>query len=113
LHYFLGLQVFQTKEGIFLSQSKYSFDIIYRFHMEDSKPTPSPFQFGVKITASFTYPEVDSTLYHRLVGSLLYLTHTHIDISFFVGLVSWYMKTPHKIHWKGDKRILQYLWGIV
>ena len=43
LHYFLGLQVLQTKEGIFLSQSEYACDLLRRFHMEDCKPTPSPF----------------------------------------------------------------------
>ena len=42
LHYFLGLQVLQTK-GIFLSQSKYACDLLRCFHMEDCKPTPSPF----------------------------------------------------------------------
>ena len=40
LHYFLGLQVLQTKEGIFLSQSMYACDLLRRFHMEDCKPTP-------------------------------------------------------------------------
>jgi hypothetical protein len=106
LHYFLGLQVLQTKEGIFLSQSKYACDLLHHFHMEDSKPTPSPFQSGVKLVATCTSPKVDATLYHQLVGSLLYLTHTHPDISFVVGLVSWYMQTPHEIHWKVTKRIL-------
>jgi len=48
-NYFLGLQVFQTNEGIFLSQSKYACDILRRFHMNNCKPAPSPFQYGVKI----------------------------------------------------------------
>jgi hypothetical protein len=109
LHYFLGLQVLQTKEGIFLSQSKYACDLLHHFHMDDSKPTPSPFQSGVKLVATCTSPEVDATLYHQLVGSLLYLTHTHPDISFVVGLVSWYMQTPHESHWKETKRILWYV----
>jgi hypothetical protein len=43
LHYFLGLQVFQTNEGIFISHSKYACDLLRRFHMDDCKPTPSPF----------------------------------------------------------------------
>ena len=42
LHYFLGLQVLQTKEGIFISQSKYACDLIFQFHREYCKPTPSP-----------------------------------------------------------------------
>jgi len=36
------------------------------------------------------------------------LTHTHPDLSFVVGLIAWYMKTPHEIHWKAAKRIVQF-----
>ena len=97
LHYFLGLQVLQTKEGIFLSQSKYACDL-RRFHMEDCKPTPSPFQFGVKLYTTFTSPEVDATLYRQLVSSLLYLTHTRTGLSFVIGCVPLYLQTPHEIH---------------
>ena len=71
LHYFLGLQVLQTNEGIFLSQSKYACDLLRHFHMEDSKPTLSPFYSGVNLDTTYTSPEVDATLYLQLIGSLL------------------------------------------
>ena len=80
--------------------------------MDDCKPTPSPFQSGVKLSSTCTSPEVDATLYHQLVGSLLYLTHTRPDLSFAVGLVSRYMQTPHESHWKTTKRIIRYVCGI-
>jgi hypothetical protein len=79
--------------------------------MEDSKPTPSPFQFGVKLVATCTSPKLDATLYCQLVGYLLYLTHTCLDLSFVVGFFSRYMKTPDKNHWKETKRILRYVQG--
>jgi hypothetical protein len=88
MHYFLGLQFLQTNEGIFLSQYMYACDLLCHFHMDDCKPTPSPFHSGVKLSATCTSPEVDATLYHELVGSLLYLSHSHPDLSFVVGLVS-------------------------
>eukprot|EP00253_Pinus_taeda_P034474 PITA_34474 len=44
LHYFLGLQVLQSREGIFLSQCKYACDLLCFFHMED-------FQFGIHYSA--------------------------------------------------------------
>jgi hypothetical protein len=113
LHYFLGLQVLQTNEGIFLSRSKYACDLLCHFHMDDCKSTPSPFQSRVNLTATYTSPEVDATLYRQLVGILLYLTHTHPNLSFVVGLVAWYMKTPHESHWKAAKRILRYVCGTV
>jgi hypothetical protein len=71
LNYFLGLQVLQTNQGIFLSQSKYVCDLLRRFHMEDCKPTPSTFQSGVKLVATYTSPKVDATLY-LLRGKSLY-----------------------------------------
>jgi hypothetical protein len=81
--------------------------------MDYCKPTPSPFQYKVKLTATCTSPEVDATLYYHLVGSLLYLTHTCPNLSFVVGLVAWYMRTPHEIHWKVAKMILLYVCGTV
>eukprot|EP00253_Pinus_taeda_P021274 PITA_21274 len=89
LHYFLGLQVLQTKEGISLSQSNLE----------------SNFQSLVNS------PEVCATLYRQLVGKLLYLTHTRPDLSFVVGLVARFMQTPHESHWKAAKRILRYVRG--
>ena len=79
LHYFLGLQVLQSKEGITLSQSKYACDILHHFHMEDCKATPSPFYSGVKLSVNCTTPEVDATLYRQLVGKIMYLTHTRLN----------------------------------
>jgi hypothetical protein len=100
LHYFLGLQVFQTNEGIFISQYNHFCDLLRRFHMDSCKPTHSPFQYEVKLTTTCTFAKVDATMYCQLVGSLLYLTDTHPDISFDVGLVSRYMKKPHESHCK-------------
>ena len=81
--------------------------------MEDYKPAPSPFQFGVKPSVTCTTPEVDATLYRQLVGKLLYLTHTHPDLSFVVSLVARFMHQPHESHWKAAKRILRYIRGTV
>jgi len=113
LHYFLGLQVLQSKEGISLSQSKYDCDILCHFHMEYCKPTPSPFQSGFKLSVTCTSPEVDATLYRQLVGKLLYLTHTCPNLYFVVGLVARFMKNPRESHWKEAKRIIHYVRGTV
>eukprot|EP00253_Pinus_taeda_P026377 PITA_26377 len=85
LHYFLGLQTLQSKEGISLSQSKYPCDLLRHFHMEDCKSAPSPFQSGAKLSVTCTSPEVDATLYRQLVGKILYLIHTRPNLSFVVG----------------------------
>eukprot|EP00253_Pinus_taeda_P021193 PITA_21193 len=107
LHYFLGLQVLQSKEGISLSQSKFSCDLLRHFHIEDCKPAHSPFQSGVKLSVTCTSPEVDATLYRQFVGKLLYLTHTRPDLSFVVGLVARAEASPLLVgfsdsDWAGD-----------
>eukprot|EP00253_Pinus_taeda_P024412 PITA_24412 len=111
LHFFLGLQVLQSKEGISLSQSKYACDLLSHFHMEDYKLAPSPFQARAKLSITCTSPEVDATLYRQLVGKLLCLTHTRTGLSFDFGLIARSMKNPHESHWKAAKRILCYVRG--
>jgi hypothetical protein len=81
--------------------------------MDNYKPTPSPFQSGVKLVATCTSPKVDATLYRQLVGSLLYLTHTRPNLSFVVSPVARYIQTPHERNWKVAKRILRYVYGTV
>ncbi|XP_059078089.1 secreted RxLR effector protein 161-like [Cryptomeria japonica] len=79
--------------------------------MVDCKGAPTPFLSRLKLEASCSSPLVDATLYHQLVGSLIYLTHTRPDISYVVGLVSRFMQEPHELHWKAAKRILHYVQG--
>eukprot|EP00253_Pinus_taeda_P021158 PITA_21158 len=105
--------VLQSKEGISLSQSKYVCDLLRHFHMEYYKPAPSPFQSRAKLSVTCTSPEFDATLYCKLVGKLLYLTHTCPDLSFAIGLIARFMKTPHESHWKEAKRILHYVQGTI
>ena len=113
LHYFLGLQVLQSNKGISLSQSKDTCDLLCHFHMEDYNPAPYPFQSGAKLSVTCTSPKVDATLYRQLVGKLLYLKHTFLDLSFFVGLIARFMQNPHESHWKAAKRILRYVRGTI
>ena len=113
LHYFLGLRVHESLDGIFIYQEKYALDLLQRFGMADCKTVPTPFQSGVTLTTSCTSPLVNPSLYRQLVGSLLYLTHTRPNISFAVGFVSRFSQDPHDSHWKAAKRILRYLKGTV
>jgi hypothetical protein len=54
-------------------------------------------------------PYSDPERYRRLVGKLIYLTITRLDISFAVGVVSQFMQSPHKDHWDAVIRILKYI----
>ena len=54
---------------------------------------------------------VDLTLYKSMVGSLMYLTATRLDLMHAVSLISRFMETPRDSHWQAGKRILRYVKG--
>ena len=79
--------------------------------MAECRPIPFPFLSGIILEEGKHTPPMDCTIYQQLIGSLLYLTHSHPGICYSVNDVSRYMQQPHDIHWKADKRILQYIQG--
>ena len=79
--------------------------------MSDYKAASTSFLLGVKLEEKCFTPLVDVTLYRNLVGSLIYLTHTHPDIPCVVGMVSHFMQELHELHWKETKYILHYIEG--
>jgi hypothetical protein len=111
LHYFLRIEITWSSSRISLAQPKYALDLLAHFHMVDCKLALTPFLSRVKLEAKCSTPLVDATLYHQLVGRLIYLTHTHPDISFVVGIVSHFMMEPHELHWKAVKHIFHYIQG--
>jgi len=76
LHFFIGLYIIYDALGIKLSQAKYDWDLLEKFHMTDCKYAPTPFLSRVRLEDGHDTPVVGNTLYRQLVGSLLYLTHT-------------------------------------
>ena len=111
MRFFLGLDVEQSEKGIFNSQSKYANEVLKRFRMLNCKTTPTPVATGTKLSKEDCSPNVDPTLYKRLVGSLMYLTATRPDIMFAVSLISRFMESPKDSHWQVGKRILRYVAG--
>eukprot|EP01018_Ginkgo_biloba_P029557 Gb_20738 [translate_table: standard] len=111
LHYFLGIKIWQSGKGIFMSQVKYAMDILKKFNMSDCKPLATLVQFGLKLSKYEDSDSVDTTLYRQLIGSLIYLSSTRPDISYAVSLVSRFMADPKIEHWKITKRILRYIRG--
>eukprot|EP00253_Pinus_taeda_P004196 PITA_04196 len=94
LHYCLGVEVWQTENNIFLSQSKYARNLVDRFRMQDCKLATTPMEPVLKLSAQSSSPLVDETLFRQLVGSLIYLTATRPDISFPVSYISRFISDP-------------------
>ncbi|KAK8937447.1 hypothetical protein KSP39_PZI012254 [Platanthera zijinensis] len=111
LSYFLGVEVKQGEDGIFISQKKYAEEILKKFRMEDSKPISTPADPGMKLSKEPKEGAVDSTLFKSLVGSLRYLTFTRPDIMYAVEVVSRHMEEPKEDHFTAAKRILRYING--
>ena len=110
LRYFLGIEVMQSKHGIFLSQRKYVFDLLFETGKLGVKPCSSPIVSNVHLTREGETFE-DPERYRRLVGKLNYLTVTRPDIAHSVSVVSQYMSSPTVDHWPDLKQILCYFKG--
>jgi transposase InsO family protein len=108
LHYFLGIEVAYSAQGIYLSQRKYILDLLTETGMLDCKPAATPIEQNHRIVADLGDP-VDKSKYQRLVGRLIYLSHTRPDISYAVSIVSRYMHDPRSSHMDAVNRILRYL----
>ncbi|KAL1321588.1 hypothetical protein AAHE18_14G137900 [Arachis hypogaea] len=112
MSYYLGIEVKQIEDGVFISQQAYARELLKKLNMLDCNPSNTPMEYGVKLFKEEDgVRKVDQTLFRSLVGSLWYLTCTRPDILFSVGLVSRYMENPTEIHMKAAKRILRYLKG--
>ena len=107
--YFLGIEVKQDEEGIFVSQERYVKEILKKFSVEDCQHVDTPVEFSIKISKDGEEKAVNPTYYKSLVGCLRYLTCTRPNILFGVSLVSRYMETPKTSHLQVAKRILRYI----
>uniref|UniRef100_A0A2N9IIL2 Integrase catalytic domain-containing protein n=1 Tax=Fagus sylvatica TaxID=28930 RepID=A0A2N9IIL2_FAGSY len=111
LSYFLGLEVSSSSDGYYLTQAKYTSDLISRAGITDSKIVDTPIEYNNRLNTHDGEPLPDATLYRQLVGSLVYLTVTRPDISYAVHIVSQFMAAPRSLHYAAVLRILRYLKG--
>ncbi|RDX68372.1 hypothetical protein CR513_52649, partial [Mucuna pruriens] len=111
MRYFLGLEVLQRLDDIFLCQKKYALEMLQRFGMDRINSVHNPIVPGVKLTKDESGVKVDKTYYKQIVGSFMYLTSTQPDMMFVVNLISKYMENPIELHLLVAKRVLRYLKG--
>ncbi|KAJ9542522.1 hypothetical protein OSB04_029028 [Centaurea solstitialis] len=111
LSFFLGLQVKQTKEGIFINQSKYTKDLLKKFSFESCSPMKTPMAPPLKLDSDPNGNSVNITEYRGMIGSLLYLTASRPDIMFSTCLCARFQADPKESHLYAVKRIFRYLKG--
>jgi hypothetical protein len=109
LTFFLGIQVKQMRQGIFMHQAKCTKDLMKKFNMAELKPVSTPMSSAV----SFGLDEDDEAVHHReyrsMIGFLLYLTATRPDIQFVVGLCTRFQASPRSSHQTAVQRVFRYL----
>ena len=110
LTYFLGLQVKQLKDGIFISQAKYARDMVQKFNLEGHhKEVKTPLPAGLRMGFAINDERISESKYRKLIGSLLYITASRPDIQFAVGLCARYQVAPMKSHYQAAMHILKYV----
>nr|GEV75042.1 hypothetical protein [Tanacetum cinerariifolium] len=111
LTFFLGLQVLQKKDGIFLSQEKYVGDILKKFGYSDVRSANTSMDKENPWGKDGPGKDVELYLYRSMIGSLMYLTASRSDIMFAVCVCARHQVTPKECHLHAVKRIFRYLKG--
>ncbi|GJY43134.1 reverse transcriptase domain-containing protein [Tanacetum coccineum] len=111
LTFFLGLQVQQKEDGIFISQDKYVADILKKFDFVTVKTASTPMEPNKALVKDEEAEDVDVHLYRSMIGSLMYLTASRPDITFVVCACARFQVTPKISHLHAVKRIFRYLKG--
>jgi hypothetical protein len=97
LNYFLGFQVKQLKDGTFISQTKYTQDLLKRFGMKDAKPAKTPMGTDGHVDLNKGGKSVDQKAYQSMIGSLLYLCASRPDIMLVYACVLDINPTPRNV----------------
>ncbi|GKF30083.1 ribonuclease H-like domain-containing protein, partial [Tanacetum coccineum] len=112
LKYFLGIEILDNKDGIYLSQRKYYLERLHEYGLLARKPVETPLTENT--TLNYVESNDDPLLpnignYQRLVGKLIYLINTRPDISYVVHCLSQFMHSPLNSHLEAAMRVLRYL----
>jgi hypothetical protein len=113
MHYFLGLEVWQSPKRIFLNQGMYTVEILKRFDMLECKPMNTSMEVKLKLLVDTSSELIDATLYRQIIESLMYLTNTRPDICFSMNTFSQFLIEPRRVHLVAAKHVMRYLKGII
>jgi hypothetical protein len=108
LKYFLEFQIKQLQKGTFISQIKCIKDILKKFAMKDAKPIKTPMGTNRHLDLDPGGNSVDQKVYRFMIGSLLYLCASRLDIMLYICMCARFQADPKECHLRAIKRILRY-----
>nr|GEU38179.1 hypothetical protein [Tanacetum cinerariifolium] len=111
--FFLGLQISQSPRGIFINQSKYASKIVKKYGLHSTDSIDTPMIENKKLDEDLQGKLVDATLYHDMIGSLMYLTASRPDLIYVVYLCARYQAKPTEKYLQAVKWIFRYLNGTI
>ncbi|XP_062074829.1 uncharacterized mitochondrial protein AtMg00810-like [Humulus lupulus] len=111
LRYFLGFKIAKGKDGLFLSQRKYTIQLLEDTGYAGCKPAKTPMDPRTKLDDQQGEPLTNPSSYRQLIGKLLYLTLSRPDITYAVNCLSQFMSNPRSTHLQALNHLLRYLKG--
>jgi hypothetical protein len=98
LNFFLGIQVKQMKQCIFVHQAKSTNDQMKKFNMAELKPVSTLMSTATSLGLDEDGEDVDQREYRSMISSLLYLKVIWTNIQFTVCLCAHFQASPHSLH---------------
>jgi hypothetical protein len=109
LKYFFGFQIKQLGDGTFISQTKYTHDLLKKFGMDKAKPIKTLMSTNGHLDLKMGGKSVDQKVYRSMISSLLYLCASRPNIMLSVCMCARFQATPKECHLRAIKRIMRYL----
>jgi hypothetical protein len=109
LTFFIGFQIKQVKEGTFISQMKYTRDILKKFGMVKAKSIKTPMGTNSHLNLDLGGTLVDQKVYRCMIRSLLYICASSPNIMLSVCMCTKFQVAAKDCYLRSVKRIIRYL----
>jgi hypothetical protein len=109
LKFFLGFQIKQLEDDTFISQTKYTHDLLKKFGMDKANPIKTPMDINNHLDLDMDGKSIDQKVSHSMIGSLLYLCASKPDIMLSVCMCAKFQAAPKECHLRAVNKIMRYL----
>ena len=111
LKYFLGIEFARSSEGILMTQKKYILELLEETKHINCHTNETPIEANHKLAILESDLKIEISSYQKLIGKLMYLSHTRPDICYTINILSQFMHSPRNSHFQEANRVLKYLKG--